>query len=34
MDVQVDAVQTLTDVPECMLIQHIQWVTAQDEHLQ
>ena len=34
IDVQVDAVQTLMDVPECMLIQHRQWATAQDEHLQ
>ena len=34
MDVRVDAVQTSTNVPDCTSIQHIQWLTIQDEHLQ
>ena len=34
MDVEVNAVQTLTDVPECMSIQQIWQATAQGEHLQ
>ena len=34
MDASVGVVQTLMDVSACMLIQHIQWATAQDEHLQ
>ena len=34
MDVKVDAVQTSTNVPECMSIQKMQCTTAQDEHLQ
>ena len=34
MDIKVDAVQMMTDVPECMSIHQIQQATVQDEHLQ
>ena len=34
MDVRVDAIQSMTDVPECMSISQIQQAMAQDGHLQ
>ena len=33
-DTRMDAIQTSTNVPECMSIQQIQEAIAQDEHLQ
>ena len=34
MDINVDAIGVMTDVPECMSISQIQQGTVQDEHLQ
>ena len=34
MDIKVDIVKIMTDVPECMSIQQIQQATVQDEYLQ
>ena len=34
LDIRVDVVQVVTNVPECMSIQQIQQATKQDEHLQ
>ena len=34
MDIRVDAIQSMTDILECMSISQIQQMTAQDEHLQ
>ena len=34
MDISVDAIQSVTDILECMSILHIQQTTAKDEHLQ
>ena len=34
LDSRVDAVQVVTDVPECMSMQQIQQATKQDDHLQ
>ena len=34
MDIRVDAIQSVTDVPECMSISQIQQAEVQDEHLQ
>ena len=34
MDINIDAVQMMTDVPECMSICQIKQTTSQDEHLQ
>ena len=34
MDIRVDAMQIMTDVPEYLSIQQIQQATAQDKHLQ
>ena len=34
MDIKVDVVPIMIDVPECMSIQEIQQATIQDEHLQ
>ena len=34
MDLRVDAIQSTTDIPECISILQIQQATAQDEHLQ
>ena len=34
MDIKVDAVQIITDVPECMSMWEIQQATIQGEHLQ
>ena len=33
MDIREDAIQSATDIPECMSILQIQQTTAQDEHL-
>ena len=33
MDIRVDTIQSVTDIPECMFILQIQQATAQDEHL-
>ena len=34
MNIRVDAIQSMTDILECMSISQIQQLTAQDEHLQ
>ena len=34
MDIQVDAIQSTTDMPECVSIEEIQQALAQDDHLQ
>ena len=34
MDIRVDDIQSMTDIPECMSISQIQQTTAQDEQLQ
>ena len=34
MDVQVDAIQSTTDMPECVYMAEIQQALAQDDHLQ
>ena len=34
MDIKKDAIQTTTNIPECMSILHIPQATAQDDHLQ
>ena len=34
MDIRIDAIQSATDIPECVLIKQIQHASAQDEHLQ
>ena len=34
MDVKVDAIQTITNIPECMSIQQLQQATAKVEHSQ
>ena len=34
MDIRVDAIQSVTDIPECISIAWIQHKTAQNEHLQ
>ena len=34
MDIRVDAIQSMTDIPECMSIAQIQQASAQDNHLQ
>ena len=34
MDIRVDAIQSVNDVPECMSISQIQQAIAKDEHLQ
>ena len=34
MDIRVVAIQTSTNIPECMSITQIQQATAQDEHVQ
>ena len=34
MDIRVDAIQSMTDVSECISISQIQQATVQDEHLQ
>ena len=34
MDIRIDAIQSTTDIPECMSMSQIQQASAQDEHLQ
>ena len=34
MDVRVDAIQSTTDIPECISISQVKQATVQDEHLQ
>ena len=34
MDTRIDAIQSMTDIPECVYIPQIQQASAQDEHLQ
>ena len=34
MDIRIEAIQSVTNTPECMSISQIQQVSAQDEHLQ
>ena len=34
MDINVDTVQMMNDIPECMSICQIKQITLQDEHLQ
>ena len=34
MDIRVDAIQSMTDIPECMSISQIKQATMQDRHLQ
>ena len=34
MDIRIDAIQSVTDIPECVSISQIQQATAQDNHLQ
>ena len=34
MDIRVDAIQSMTNIPECMSISQIQQASIQDEHLQ
>ena len=34
MDIRVDAIQSATDIPECISILQVQQTMAQDEHLQ
>ena len=34
MDINIDAIQSVTDIPECMSMAKIQQASAQDDHLQ
>ena len=34
MDIRIDTIQCVTDIPECISISQIQQASAQDEHLQ
>ena len=34
MQLNINAIQTTTYIPDCMKIQELQQVTSQDEHLQ
>ena len=34
MDIRVDAIQSVTDIPECISISQIQYTMAWDKHLQ
>ena len=34
MDIRIDAIQSATDIPECLSISQIQQASAQDDHLQ
>ena len=34
MDIRIDAIQSVTDIPECVSIVQIQQASAQDDHLQ
>ena len=34
MEIRIDAIQSVTDIPKCILISQIQQAAVQDEHLQ
>ena len=34
MDIRIDAIQSMTDIPECVSMSQIQQASTQDEHLQ
>ena len=34
MDIRIDAIQSVTDIPKCISVKEIQQTSAQDEHLQ
>ena len=34
MDIRIDAIQSVTDIPECISIKQIQQASVQDEHVQ
>ena len=34
IDIRIDAIQSATDIPECVSILQIQWATTQNDHLQ
>ena len=34
MDIRIDAIQSATDIPECMSVSQLQQASAQDDHLQ
>ena len=34
MDIRIDAIQSVTDIPECMPISQIKQASIQDDHLQ
>ena len=34
MDIRIDAIQSVTDIPECVSISQIQQASVQDDHLQ
>ena len=34
MDIRIDVIQSVTDIPECISISQIQQASVQDEHLQ
>ena len=34
MDIRIDTIQSMTDIPECVSMSQIQQASAQDEHLQ
>ena len=34
MDIRIDAIQNVTDIPECVSILEKQQASAQDEHIQ
>ena len=34
MDISIDAIQSMTDIPECVALSQIHKASTQDEHLQ
>ena len=34
MDIRIDTIQSVTDIPECVSILQIQWASTQDDNLQ
>ena len=34
MDIRIDTIQSVTDIPECMSISQLQQTSTQDDHLQ
>ena len=34
MQLNIDAIHTATNIPDCMMMQQLQQATTQDEHLQ